>query len=121
MLQAAAPVREQLLLVLNKTHPLSYGTQRIAESEDKHPAQKNKSRKHSLVSILHKYREMLELPPLLPAVHLSFSAGTSIPVSNSFCHFPSKKAALVSIVPPPYLNMTHMNAGHGNIELLPEV
>lgn len=57
---------------------------------------------------------MLELPPLLPAVHLSFSAGTSIPVSNSFCHFPSKKAALVSVVPPPYLNMTHMNAGHGN-------
>lgn len=74
-----------------------------------------------LTSIPHKYREMLELPPLLPAVHLSFSAGTSIPVSNSFCHFPSKKPALVSVVPPPYLNMTHMNAGHGKAELLSEV
>lgn len=58
---------------------------------------------------------------MLPAVHLSFSAGTSIPVSNSFCHFPSKKAALVSVVPPSYLHMTHTNAGHGKAELLSEV
>lgn len=63
---------------------------------------------------------MLELPPLLPAAHLSFSAGTSIPVSNSFCHFPSKKAALVRVVLP-YLNMTYTNAGHGKAEVLSEV
>lgn len=64
---------------------------------------------------------MRELPPLLLAVHPSFSAGNSIPVSRSFCHFPSKKAALVSVVPPSYLNMTYMNAGHGKAELLSEV